>query len=182
MIKSIFLTIADEMNEYFASRYSLNEDKIIVSSLASGVDNTTLLNEDNLLISLVNIEEDRVSYNAQSLINKPVNIYVYILFTAGFSEGNYEEALELLSGAITFFQTKKVFNAQNTPDLHPSIDKLSFDMINLNIQELSQLWGINGGKYYPSVLYRARIVRIEEEGIISRSINISGFGGGANNR
>lgn len=182
MIQSVFVTVAEEMNEYFSSKFSLNTEKVVVSSLAENAENTSLLSEDNVIVSLVNIEQEKVSYNTSSLGYKPVNLYLYLLFSAGFSDGNYEEALKLLSGIITFFQQRPVLNQQNTPSLHAAIDKLSFDMINMNIQELSQLWSINGSKYYPSVLYRAKIVRIEEDGLLNDTIKISGFGGGTGSR
>lgn len=182
MIRSIFLTIAEEMNEYFSAKYSLSEEKVVISSLAEGSDNSTLLSEDKLLISLVNIEQEKVSFNTPSIGMKPMNLYIYILFSAGFTEGNYEEALKLLSGAVGFFQSRKVFNQQNTPSLNAAIEKLSFDMINMNIQELSQLWSIHGGKYYPSTLFRAKVIRIEEDGFLDDTTSISGFGGGAFNR
>lgn len=175
MINSVFTTIADELNQYFGNRFSLGEDKVIISALPdSGNSNPT--NEDNLLISLVNIEQERLTSKSPiNIDNKPVNIYLYILFAAGFTENNYEEALKLLSATIGFFQHKPVFNHQNTPDLNPLVDKLFFEMVNLNIQELSQLWGIQGGKYYPSVLYRSRVVSIREENILDGGYKVSGF-------
>ena len=81
----------------------------------------------------------------------------------------------MLSAAISFFQYTSVFNHNNTPDLDSSVEKLVFEMINLNIQELSQLWGVHGGKYLPSVLYKTRMVTITED-IIEQSFNIAGFG------
>lgn len=177
MINSVFTTISDELNQYFSNRFSLNEDKVIISALPDSGNSTLATNEDNLVISLVNIEEERLTQRSPvSIDNKPVNIYLYILFAAGFTENNYEEALKLLSATVGFFQHKSVFTHSNTPDLSPLVDKLCFEMINLNIQELSQLWGIQGGKYYPSVLYRARIVSIRDENILDDGARIVGFG------
>jgi hypothetical protein len=54
-----------------------------------------------------------------------------------------------------------VFDHQNTPELDSRIDKLMLDIENLGISDLSNLWGILGGKYMPSVLYRMRMVAID---------------------
>ena len=177
MINSVFTTISEELNQYFRNRFSLNEDKVVISALPDSGNNITPTNEDNLLISLVNIEQERLTNKSPvNIENKPVNVYLYILFTGGFTENNYEEALKLLSATVVFFQQKPVFNHQNTPDLTTNLEKLIFEMVNLNIQELSQLWGIQGGKYYPSVLFRARVVSIREENVIEDNIKLVGFG------
>jgi hypothetical protein len=176
MINSVFATISEELNQYFGNRFSLSEEKVIISALPDSSENNNPTHDDNLIISLVNIEQEKLtSKSMANYENKPVNIYLYVLFAAGFSENNYEEALKLLSATVGFFQQKPVFTHQNTPDLHPKVEKLHFEMVNLNIQELSQMWGIQGGKYYPSVLYKARVVTIRED-ILSDTARMVGFG------
>jgi hypothetical protein len=98
-----------------------------------------------------------------------------LLLSANFQQSNYEEGLGLLSAAISFFQYTAVLNHQNTPELDSSVEKLVFEIVNLNIQELSQIWGIHGGKYLPSVLYKVRTVTISED-IVQPNYNIGGFG------
>lgn len=176
MINSVFTTISDELNQFFGNRFSLSEEKVIISALPDSSENNNPTHDDNLIVSLVNIEQEKISSKSMSNYeNRPVNLYLYILFAAGFSENNYEEALKLLSATISFFQSRPVFTHQNTPDLHPKVEKLCFEMVNLNIQELSQMWGIQGGKYYPSVLYKARVVTIRED-IIEDTARMIGFG------
>lgn len=182
MISSIFISIADELNQYFSTRFSISEEKAIVSALPDTSNNNPIEN-DNLIVSLVNIEQEKVFNSSPSPGEfKPVNLYVYILFAAGFTENNYEEALKLLSATIGFFQHRPIFTPHNTPGLHPEIDKLCFEMINLNIQELSQLWGVQGGKYYPSVLYRVRLVTIKDMNVLDGNSRMVGFGSDANMR
>jgi len=177
MIDSVFSILSEELNEYFEQKLTSEQGKVVVSALPTGEQTTTPTTEDNLIVSLVNIEQDRLSHNSPSRNpDKPVNVYLYILFAAGFSETNYEESLKMLSATIAFFQENPVFSHENTPNLDPRIDKLCFEMINLNIQELSQLWGIQGGKYYPSVLYRARVVSIKGVNKLDGFSKIAGFG------
>jgi hypothetical protein len=87
---------------------------------------------------------------------------------ANFSGSNYAEALKFISKAIAFFQMQPVFDKQSTPDLDSRIDKLVLDIENLNIQDLSNLWGLLGGKYLPSVYYRVRMVTINPDNVLSQ--------------
>jgi len=66
---------------------------------------------------------------------------------------------------IAFFQTRTVFTPSNTPDLPPGIEQLTVEIENLTTTELSNLWGILGGRYLPSILYRFRMITIDAEQI-----------------
>ena len=61
-----------------------------------------------------------------------------------------------------------VFDKHSTPDLDSRIDKLVLDIENLNIQDLSNLWGLLGGRYLPSVYYRVRMVTIHPDNVVAQ--------------
>jgi hypothetical protein len=84
-----------------------------------------------------------------------------VMFAANFSGSNYPEALKFLSSTVAFFQGRPLFNHQNTPELDRRIDKLTLEIENLSVSDLSNLWGMLSGKYLPSVLYRMRMVNID---------------------
>lgn len=69
----------------------------------------------------------------------------------------------MIAGTIGHFQARPVLDHQNTPELDPRIDRLALDIANLSITELSQLWSILSGKYLPSVLYRVRLVAVDQQ-------------------
>jgi hypothetical protein len=94
--------------------------------------------------------------------NAPVYLNLLVMFAANFGGRNYAEALKFLSGTIGFFQARPAFDPQSSPGLDPRIDKLTLEIENLNTADLSNLWGIFGGKYLPSILYRMRMVTIDE--------------------
>jgi hypothetical protein len=172
MINNVISVIADRINENLNNRFS-SGNLVLPTSLNNLEDETNSDAQNRLLLTVTNIEQERLSQRRIS--GRPINLYLYFLLSANFQQSNYEEGLNLLSGAISFFQYTSVFNHQNTPDLHDNIEKLVFEMVNLNVQELSQLWGIHGGKYLPSVLYKIRMVTISED-IVQQSYNIGGFG------
>src|SRR5205085_5404561 len=100
--------------------------------------------------------------------NPPVHLNLTLLFTAVKAPGAYQTALQSLQHTIQFFQSKYIFDHTNTPlvDLDRKIEKLILEMVSINIEQLNQLWAILGGRYQPSVIYRARMITIDnEEGV-----------------
>lgn len=126
--------------------------------------------DTNIIISLINIQEDRVSRDPKNFIrngteviykNPAVNLYLTLLFTSVREIGGYGLALQSLQNLIGFFQRKYVFDHSNTPALDPGIDKLILDMISMNVEQLQLLWSMLGGKYHPSIAYKMRMVTID---------------------
>ncbi|SRR6056297_374283 len=178
MINNVMSAVAEKINENLNNRFSQSRDLVMLSSLNELEDDSKTDIQNKLLLTITNIEEERFSQRSHTRAsNQPLNIYLYLLLSANFQQSNYEEGLGLLSAAISFFQYTAVLNHQNTPELDANVEKLVFEIVNLNIQELSQIWGIHGGKYLPSVLYKVRTVTISED-IVQPSYNIGGFGSG----
>lgn len=126
--------------------------------------------DPDILISLINIEENRISRDPKNYVqagsqillkNPAVHLNLTLLFTAIKSATAYEPALESLQKVILFFQGKYVFDQLNTPDLDPGIEKLILEMVSLNMEQLNHIWSILGGKYHPSVVYRVRMITID---------------------
>jgi hypothetical protein len=140
-----------------------------ISELNSGSGNPT--SEPDILISLINVEENRISRENRNHIqaggvilekNPAVHLYLTLLFSAVKSNVSYEFALQNLQKVILFFQGKSLFDHENSPDdLHTSIEKLVLEMVTMNIEQLNNTWSIHGGKYYPSVIYRATMVTLD---------------------
>lgn len=136
----------------------------IVTDLSSGT------NAD-IIISLINIEENRVSRELDYYVKKDnggiikknpaIHLYFTLLFTSVKPTAAYGKSLQNLQHVIEFFQKKFVFDHSNTPALHSNIEKLILEMVTLNLQQLHEIWSVLGGKYYPSVMYRVRMVTID---------------------
>ena len=73
-------------------------------------------------------------------VNAPLNLNIFVLVSAYFGN-NYGESLKFLSSAMAFFQAKPVFSARDAPEFPRGLEKLSLEMVNLNFQDLSHLWG-----------------------------------------
>ncbi|MFA0964159.1 DUF4255 domain-containing protein [Roseivirga sp. BDSF3-8] len=178
MIHSALSSTADRLNEYLRNRFAQSEDKVIMSSLVNQDGSVAVTENDRIILTMVNLQQETVTQRsiAADGPNRPVNLNIFLLFSAYFSEGNYVEALKFLSAIIGFFQAHKVLNHQNTPDLDQDIDKLVFEIVNQDLQNQSHLWGMMGGKYLPSILYKVRMVTIQEGMFGGEIPNITGFG------
>lgn len=169
MIYEALSCLTEEMNEYFRNKLKINEEKVVLSGLVNQDGSIGVQGENKIVVTLVNIEKETTQTAngksfAASLGNMapPLQLNIYVLFSAYFSSGNYPEALRFLSFTIAYFQYKSVFNHSNTPGLDPKIEKLIFEIIDVNPDMLSNIWSALGAKYMPSVLYKMRMLNIDE--------------------
>jgi hypothetical protein len=146
----------------------VNADLGNISEIINDI-NTNAVNAD-VIISLINIEENRISRDPNNYIRKDsgiimknpaVHLYLTLLFTSVRRAGAYGLSLQDLQNVIGFFQKKYVFDHSNTPALNANIEKLILDMVSLNLQQLHEIWSVLGGRYFPSVAYRMRMVTID---------------------
>ena len=193
MIDVALKFIASELNQYLNNKLSLDvasKDPVVlgsISKLNDGNDNNDL--QEKIVLSLVNIEEERMLKSPEKFTrvddqfvqrNPKVHLNLYCLFAANKSK--YTEALKYLSFVIQFFQFRNVFNHVNDPSLDKNIEKLIMDLYTINFEQINHLWGTLGGKYFPSALYKMRLITIDEafteaEGELITKVSIEGKGG-----
>lgn len=169
MIFEALSCLTDEINEYFKNKLKISEEKIVLSNIVDQGGSIAIQGENKIIVTLVNIEkETAVNTNGSksaggfSGSTPPLNLNVYVLFSAYFSSSNYPEALRFLSFIIAYFQYKNVFNKSNTPRLDAKIEKLILEMIDLSPDTISNMWSGLGAKYMPSVLYKVRMLTFNE--------------------
>jgi hypothetical protein len=172
MIDKALGILADGLRDYLVRLPGLNitsQEPVALKHIVE-FDGSPALPADSVGIFLVNIEEERVNRTQTASItgrngtvahiNPDVKLNLYVLVAANFS--TYKTGLEFLSGAVQFFQSKNVFTLENTPHMDPSIRKLIVEMTTLSFEQQNHLWGSLGAKYLPSVLYKVRMLTIQE--------------------
>jgi hypothetical protein len=173
-----FLT--KEVNKYLNLRLGmLNEERLRYGNVARAFD-TAVSNDpiidDKAILSLVNIEEDRISKQQQNFTrtdtttlykSPPLYLNLYLLFS--INKPDYKKSLEILGAIIQFFQHQSVFNSITHPSLDPKIQGLVVDLYSLNFEQVNHLWSTLGGKYLPSVMYKVRQITIDENATVSES-------------
>ena len=181
MIDKVLDFVRTQLNTYLQNKLSLlpTEDAIILS-------NVSQLNEtqpssggndvdpQNAFISLINIEEDRISKSPENFVraldgsitykSPKIFLNLYLLFAVNLS--SYPESLKRLSYIIQFFQHQNVFTPLSTPSLPEGVDELILDLMTLSYQDLNNLWGILGSRYLPSVMYKLRLISINEDFVL----------------
>ncbi len=162
MLHNIIPVIADQLNDYLKSEYNLTGERVAVSSLVDIKGNPVSEIENKVVVFVLNIEEEKSVRNghfqANPGMNPPVSVNLYLMFAANFTGENYLEALKFISSVISFFQGRNVFDQQNTPLLSANVEKITAEMVNISLKELSNLWANLGAKYVPSVVYKLRML------------------------
>ncbi|MBC7775225.1 MAG: DUF4255 domain-containing protein [Phycisphaerae bacterium] len=170
MIAETIQFICDEINDY----YDMPQPPFVaMSNVAHIEDANSNISKENVIVTLVNIEEEKTLKNGSHYVvdddklkkrNPTIFLNLYVLFACGHNL--YPEALKNINKVIRFFQRKSVFTKENSPNSNfPSdalVNKIMLDLFTLNFEQINHLWGILGGKYTPSVLYKLRIVAIQE--------------------
>lgn len=175
MLRQALEGIRTELNNHLAASIANGDNGPIVRLMnIAGIDlNGGQAPTDTVMMSLVNIEEETTLKNGSAYrqidaftkarVNPVLYMNFYVLFAINSTnETNYLNALLLLSNVIGFFQHKCVFTRDNTPVLDPKIEKLIAELYSPNFEQLNHLWAMLGGKYMPSVLYRIRMLMIED--------------------
>lgn len=173
MIRKALESIRGELNLYLdpANLPAAADDVVLLANIAHA--ESAKLPDDKVLMSLINIEEEFTLKNGSfykktdstTILkhNPTVHLNMYVLFAINaINETKYFNALIYVSKIIAFFQRKPVFISANTPNLDPKIEKLIVELFSPNFEQLNHLWGMLGGKSMPSVMYKVRMVMIED--------------------
>ena len=178
MIDSAIFSIVNELNSSLNVKFNLNENRVVASNLLNLDGSSSIKDENRIVVSLVNIEEEKTATPNGFGVpitgnNHPIYLNMYVLFYALFNEKLYEESLKFISAIIGFFQSKKVFTPNNTSGLDQQIDKILVEINNISFHEQSNILSVLGAKYAPCVLYKMRMVSIEESSINYTAAKIS---------
>lgn len=176
MIDKALGFILGELNNYLDASHSGNEKAAVLASLSSP-DNTVPLNiENKLVLSLVNIEREtaigstgfvaRSGPGSYGRSNPSLYLNLYVLLAASHAN-NYPFALRMLGQAMAFFQAKWGFDPQNSAAFPAGMTQMSMEIVSLSMAELSTLWAVLGANYLPSVVYKLRMVTIQEDWLIA---------------
>ena len=148
------------------------DDEVLINSARKLAEEQ---NPPGAYICLVNLEEESALRNTPHVerragqahyVEPPVFLNLYLLFAFEFV--NYSSSLVHLSKTVELFQSKRWFGpeTQSGPGAIPfpaSLEKLVFDMVNMDFEQLNNLWGVLGGAYFPSVVYKVRLVKVQAD-------------------
>jgi hypothetical protein len=181
MINAALDFFSKEINGYLNHVANTTDDEfIVVSSIVS--DGKLAIPDKTMGITLMNIEEDRALKDQRVSVknmfgdietrNPDIYLNLYVLISANFNSAetesptlDYLEGLKRLSQVIAFFQGKNVFTQANSPllaTIDKNIERLSAELFSFNFEQMNHFWSIIGHSYLPSVLYKIRVITVQE--------------------
>jgi hypothetical protein len=182
MIDRAISLVAGRLNAHLRARFGIADDIVAVSGLTDAEGKTPAGVRNRLALFVTNITHDTMSRGVlgrppivagRAPVNPmPVHLNVHVMLASSFDPENYLESLKILSHAIQFFQVNPVFDRITAPDMDRAIEQLSFEIENLDTDAASQLWGILGGRYLPSVQYKMRTVTIDAGALTAEALVI----------
>jgi len=191
MISHALTIIMNELNKHLVDNYGSTDPQVRLGNLAEGFPSnsgSSNTEKDKLCISVVNIEEEKTLKNLPNHVNDNTTlkatyenppVYLNFLILLSATHSSYADALLVLSRAIRFFQSKKVFTQNDvdptsiTKSVSPNqLDqlesfKLIMDLYSPTLEEINHLWGTLGGKQYPFVVYRLRMLDLKFKAVQS---------------
>jgi hypothetical protein len=182
MIDRALLLLRDELQSYINfhdASVNVVIDNVGLFETSKG-DSLT----NNIIITLVNVEEESTLKNQPALKrpfsntavyeNAPVFLNLYVLFTCNYSGADYPLALRRLSFIIQFLQGKTSFAAGASTSggsidvTEPGITSLKFtlELYTLTFEQINHLWGSLGGRQMPFAMYKLRLVAVTDRAVV----------------
>jgi hypothetical protein len=188
MIDKTLIFLKDELNAYVKLKQSVTTDVVFISSLVKQSGEKDLA-DNSLGMMVVSIEEERMfrsqapmqvqTGNTWALSNPELKLNLFVLLCANYT--SHTEALKQLSNAMLYFQGHTSFDNQTYPALGDDIERITTELYALNFEQQNQLWASLGAKYMPSVLYKVRMLFLNDNVTQQTSTSINrldkGFAG-----
>lgn len=157
MIGYLFSHIANKLEEYLKGYYEVTEN-LVVLGIPSQEGSNELINRISL--SVFNVEREDAAgfsggYRRDDTLRMPVwYLNIYMMVAVCMEDGQYLKSLRLLSDTLSFFQQYSVFETKGG-------NKYTVEPVSLSLQELTNVWSILGGRYYPSMAYKIRVLVVD---------------------
>lgn len=174
MIEKALIFLEEQTELYFQGLLGASTQKYAsLGNIAKVADSGEVTDDDEnagIIITLVNIEEDRMSKNPNGVYrqvdkiirtNPQVLVNLYVLFSVNIP--TYSTALGRISNVIRCFQSNNSFTSSAFPSLDPGIERIHMELYTMNFEQINHLWSTLGGKYLPSVLYKMKMLPIADE-------------------
>ncbi|PHN06370.1 hypothetical protein CRP01_12435 [Flavilitoribacter nigricans DSM 23189 = NBRC 102662] len=179
MIHATLSLLREELDAFIKSLDdNTTDDQVILGNISQ------LDTEDgdklhgNVVLTLVNVEEESALKNRKLpryqegdkilYENPPVNLNLYLLFTACWPT-NYDNAIKRLGHVVSFFQHRNQFTLKDATHFADGVDpddeelsnlRLVLDLYTMTFEQINHLWGSLGGKQAPFVMYKARLASV----------------------
>lgn len=175
MINELLTILKDSVNAHLSASSGWGDEQTdqgqVVFPEAERVDSIDF-KQGAVTLLLVNLEQEHAARQGDPYrvnlpdgstqrVSPPIFLNGLVIFVARFKD--YALGLRHLSNILQFFQTRRVLDHDNTPALNSRIEKIAMELVTVPIAELHNLWGLMKAAYHPSLVYRARMVIVQDE-------------------
>jgi len=169
MISQFISFLKDDLNSFIAQKKGVIDTFVLFANLNNVIE--TSQNGDNkIIISIVNIEEEKLLQSPDNFIktktevtykNPPVWLNFVCLFTFYTKSNEQYDGIDMLSNVVQYFQSRPRINKTTAvvpANFPPIYDDFRAEFVSLNYEQTNYLWGLFGGKYHPSVVYKFKSI------------------------
>lgn len=170
MIDTTLSFLANEVNAHLLKRTGTDLGAISVGALC---DDRGLWTQavDTTRLSLFQIDEERSTREQlpertlvggrEVVLPPPLKLHLVLLFAGRFQQ--YDQALRTLSLILAFFQARPLFTPASSPALPEGVERIAMDLLSYGPEQMNQMWACLGAKHLPSVVYRLRMVALQDQ-------------------
>jgi Pvc16 N-terminal domain len=185
-IRGTLELIRRRLNQFIQNADPRPEDWVILSNLVDQSGNPFEGAKDKIVMFLANLKHETTistynpnvaARNGYSVVAPPLYIDLFLLFYANFYDNSYPQGLGAIARTISFFQQNLWFTHATLPGLDPAIDKLFFELTNLDLIDLNFLMGLTGSKYLPAVYYKVRMIPFQAGAVEEQVAAVQGLQG-----
>ena len=165
--------VVETLNGFLEDRHISDEPIAELSGLTTMDGDPPKDINNKIVMTVLNIEREAAAISSSPMPMRQTNeggyvrtpqdlaLNIYVMVSASFDD-RYRDGLRVLSGTLGFFQSNPIITPASHPNLPNGIQQLTFKMVNLDLQTLGHVWGVLGGRYMPSALYKIRLVTIDD--------------------
>ena len=170
MIDAALKFLADQVNAQLLKRTGSSLGEAIAGPLVDDK-GAWVQPLDTLRLALFQIDEERslreqmpsrvLVGGREVVMSPPLKLNLVVVFAARFQQ--YDQALRTLSLVLGYFQSHPIFTPADSPGMATGIDRLAVELQSYGPEQLNQMWTCFGGKHLPSVIYRLRMVVLQDD-------------------
>lgn len=169
MIDTALAFLVDQVNAHLLKRTGASLGAVSLGGVVDDRGNWTVP-MDSTRLTLFQIDEERTLREQlpdRALIGgrdvvlpPPLKLNLVVLFAGRFQQ--YDQALRTMSQILAFFQARPLFTPSDSPALPVDVERLALDLVSYGPEQLNQMWTCLGAKHLPSVIYRVRMVVLQD--------------------
>lgn len=172
MINPFITFLRDDLNSFISNKIGVNGNFVLSANFNNITENTQGI-DNKIIISMVSLEEEKMlktpdnytTTNHEIKYRKPpVWLNIICLFTYYTKSAENYDGIDMLANVIQYFQSRPKID--NTTAFVPANFPVTYEdfraeFISLNFEQSNNLWGLFGGRYHPSVVYKFKTIPID---------------------